>query len=546
MVSAWRCFDRNATVCLPASDSQRQQSSDMPITEEQLHPHRRDCLRTARVALLLTLCCATSSARAQQSDTRTESTSVRADYRDIAELLEKLPRATPPVFDEARALWLGALPLGCIDRLQSRPGGRPATRPATAPEGGRGGDSTNNSTGARGGTPAANSGAGYFWVPTYTVMLDHDRLRAFWGCNDWHSSVGSTWATVRLLRHFPKGALDVLAREKLNAHLGRANLDGEFDFFRATAGAINPIPSASQSGLFERPYGFAWFLTLHAELRAWPDTQATRWAANTAPLARWMANSLTEYFAKLVEPIRSGGQANTAQSLTLAFDYANAVGDPRLRQVVVSTARRLFAQDTVCTTQSERPIAVAVAGGRGGGRRGTPDGNADSLARLAQRPNDLTAAARLAPPTPEPGGGGPVVVSPCLSEAALMSSMLEPRAYLTWLDRFLPPLPSGRFAPLTEPLPAPATVRATDSTATAATSAAFGIERARLAGLSFARAQSMERIARALPPRDPRVAVWHRLSDIQAERGFELMRDDTAGLFWLPAQALLYEAVRKR
>jgi hypothetical protein len=55
----------------------------------------------------------------------------------------------------------------------------------------------------------------------------------------------------------------------------------------------------------------------------------------------------------------------------------------------------------------------------------------------------------------------------------------------------------------------------------------------------------MERIARALPPTDPRVIAWHRLSAIQADRGFELMRDDRAGSYWLPAQALLYLTLRK-
>ena len=55
----------------------------------------------------------------------------------------------------------------------------------------------------------------------------------------------------------------------------------------------------------------------------------------------------------------------------------------------------------------------------------------------------------------------------------------------------------------------------------------------------------MELIARALPTTDQRVSAWHRLSAIQAERGFELMRDDSAGSSWLPAQALLYMASQK-
>jgi hypothetical protein len=54
----------------------------------------------------------------------------------------------------------------------------------------------------------------------------------------------------------------------------------------------------------------------------------------------------------------------------------------------------------------------------------------------------------------------------------------------------------------------------------------------------------MERIARALPAKDQRVGAWRRLAAIQAQRGFELLRDETAGISWVPAQALLYETVR--
>ena len=146
-------------------------------------------------------------------------------------------------------------------------------------------------------------------------------------------------------------------------------------------------------------------------------------------------------------------------------------------------------------------------------------------------------------------------VSPCLSEAALMARVLDQRAYVAWLDRFLPPMQSSRFAPLAEPIdiptaaPPPAAAgggaTATVDTSSTARAAALAAERARVAGLSFSRAQAMERIARALPTNDPRVAVWYRLSAIQAERGFTLMRDDSAGISWVPAQALLYISLRK-
>ncbi|HEY9226139.1 MAG TPA: DUF2891 family protein, partial [Gemmatimonadaceae bacterium] len=132
------------------------------------------------------------------------------DRADVAQLLQRIPNLSPPTFDEPRALWLGTLPLSCLDRLQSRPTGR------------------------------ANSGAGYFWVPAYRVTPDHDRLRAFWGCGDWHSAVASTWVAVRTLKTYPNSTLRELTREKLNAHLGKSNLEGEIAFFHATAAAINP------------------------------------------------------------------------------------------------------------------------------------------------------------------------------------------------------------------------------------------------------------------------------------------------------------------
>ena len=275
--------------------------------------------------------------------------------------------------------------------------------------------------------------------------------------------------------------------------------------------------------MFERPYGFAWLLQLESELRTWPDTQAQRWAANVAPLATWMADSLGGYIKKLVEPVRTGAQTNTAQSMTLALDYADVAGDAQLRRTVVSTARKFYLADTTCATQSERVASGAGGrGGRGGGGRAEPAAapTADS-ARVHDAQRSHGGARDAARQRRQPVAAVPEILSPCLSEAALMSRVLDQRAFVAWLDRFLPPLQSGRFAPLTEPIAIPtsapaATARGgggadTPDTAAAAAATALATEHARLAGLSFARAQAMERIARALPATDPRVAAWHRL-----------------------------------
>src|SRR4051812_3532468 len=125
-----------------------------------------------------------------QQPARADTVSLRADYRDLGELLQHLPAVAVPELDQSRAIWLGSLPLSCLDRLQPRPGGRggAAVRPNTPtdstvrpPQ-----DSANRATSAppaasaRGGPNAGlNNGAGYFWVPTYRLVPDHDRLRAF-------------------------------------------------------------------------------------------------------------------------------------------------------------------------------------------------------------------------------------------------------------------------------------------------------------------------------------------------------------------------------
>ena len=92
-------------------------------------------------------------------------------------------------------------------------------------------------------------------------------MRAFYGCGDWHSAVNATWTLTVVLKRMPEISVGRLIREKLTDHLGKTNLDGEVAFFK-------------DAGTFERPYGYAWLLTLGAELQTWDDTQAAQWAAS--------------------------------------------------------------------------------------------------------------------------------------------------------------------------------------------------------------------------------------------------------------------------
>ena len=262
-----------------------------------------------------------------------------------------------------------------------------------------------------------------------------------------------------------------------------------------------------------------------------------------------MADNLATYLTGLREPVRTGTQANTALSITLALDFADAVGNAGLRTSLAASARKFYLADKACATQSE--IVTPAAGrGRGtGAGRGAGEATVDNSGRGAATVNDLTAAGRSNAAGAATGrGGGQEILSPCLTEAALMARVLEPAAFAPWINAFLPPLQSGLFAPLTEPVslaPAAATAEGRAGALAPETATAAATERARLSVLSFERAQAMERIARALPAGDPRVAAWHRLSALHADRGFELMRDDTAGIYWVPAHALLYVTVRK-
>ncbi len=480
-----------------------------------------------------------SPVAAQRGQAR-DSTVARLAYASLSEMLAALPDIAAPTLDEANALWLGALPLACLDRLQprvpNRGGGagranadsaaenavRDTAARRTAARGAQAGERRARGAGARGANPAdpdtllargrSNNGAEYFWLPTYHLVPDYNRNRAFWGCSDWHSAVSSTWVAVKLLEDFPHLGLQELAREKLNDHLGKTNLAGEIAFFRDAAGA------------FERPYGYAWLLRLAAELRAWPDSQAQRWSQNMTPLASWMADSLVAALHALPRPVRTGGPTNTALGITLALAWASPAS--ALHDSLAVLAHRFFDADTDCSTQSEAAAARgrgargdSTAAGRGRGRAGGRAGGVNDLSRGNGRGTRGGGAGGGFTP-----GGGADIVSPCLTEAALMADVMEPAPFAAWLDAFLPPLQSTRFTPLVELPP--------DSSSSA--------DAARFAALSFQRAQTMARIARALPASDARVPVLRRLSAVHADRAFTLMRADTSGTNWVPAFALLY------
>ena len=121
--------------------------------------------------------------------------------------------------------------------------------------------------------------------------------------------------------------------------------------------------------------------------------EAKTWAANLKPLADTLAARYLDFLPKQVYPIRTGLHPNTAFGLAFALDYANTVGDVKLKELLVARSNDYFGGDT------------------------------DYPAKL------------------EPGGSD--FLSPALAEADLMRRVLPADKFASWFHAFLPALAKG-------------------------------------------------------------------------------------------------------
>jgi hypothetical protein len=213
---------------------------------------------------------------------------------------------------------------------------------------------------------------------------------AFYGCFDWHSSVHGHWMLVRVVKQFPDLPEAKLIRDVLSENLTAENLKVEADSF------LQP-----QAKSFERPYGWTWLLKLALELHEWDDPDAKKWSANLQPLTDIIAKRYIEYFPKQTYPIRSGVHANTAFGLSFAHDYAKALSNKKLQEVIEERARTYYGKDQDAPARWE------------------PDG-ADFL-------------------------------SPSLAEADLMRRILPGKEFQTWFHLYLPGAAKGEPATLFNP-----------------------------------------------------------------------------------------------
>jgi hypothetical protein len=205
---------------------------------------------------------------------------------------------------------------------------------------------------------------------------------AFFGCFDWHSSVHGHWLLTRLAKLYPDAEFAPLARQVLAVSFTDAKIAAEVAYFEGEG-----------RGSTERPYGLAWLLCLADELHTWDDDQAQQWRMSLAPLERLAADRFRTWLPKLHYPIRTGEHSQTAFAFGLVLDWAEAVGDEAMADLLVERSKELYQADVGC------PLGY------------------------------------------EPSGQD--FLSPCLAEADLMRRVLPAEEFAAWLTDFLPQIPTA-------------------------------------------------------------------------------------------------------
>src|SRR5450830_579573 len=244
----------------------------------------------------------------------------------------------------------------------------------------------------------------------------------FYGCYDWHSAVHGYWLLLRCARLYPALPEQAQIAAIFDEHFTPQLMRQETAYFEVSGRAP-----------FERPYGFGWLLALAQELALAPHPHAPQWLAAMQPLIAEIRSRLLDYLSKLTYPIRVGTHYNTAFALALSLDYARAADDTELEDVITQAAQRYYDKDT------------------------------DYPAHY------------------EPGGDE--YLSATLTEALLMSKVLDDTAFQTWFELFLPQLDQ------VQQLMQPAEV--SDRT---------DPKIAHLDGLNLSRAWCMKQITRKLAP----------------------------------------------
>lgn len=211
----------------------------------------------------------------------------------------------------------------------------------------------------------------------------------FYGCFDWHSAVHSHWCLVRQRRLFEDHPDADAIVERLSERFTPEAVAGEVAHFETNE-------------TFERPYGWAWFLRLAAELALWDDDRADGWRETLRPLEECLVELVEAEFLTQDRAFRVGTHGNSAFALAAVVDYARVVDDASLEADATALARDRYLDDR------DYPVGY------------------------------------------EPLGWD--FLSPGLTEADLMRRVLDAGAFGDWLDGFLPDATAPPSATVLEPV----------------------------------------------------------------------------------------------
>lgn len=276
----------------------------------------------------------------------------------------------------------------------------------------------------------------------------------FFGSFDWHSCVEMYWVAARIMRLYPGLPAEDDARAVIDGLLTADNIAKETTFCQNRPG-------------FERPYGWGWLLKLQAELDRSDDAQVRTWAINLLPLSKQLATQFAAWLPKLTYPQRFGMHPNTAFALTLSLPYTHR-HDPEMFELMSARARDWFKDDVAY------PFAYEPSG-------------ADFLS------------------------GG-------LTEAVLMSHVMNEETFPLWIEGFLPEAGSTWLTPATVSDPTDGQI-------------------AHLHGLNLSRAWALGELAAVLPDRTEDLLTMreaHIKASIDVVAGSHYMVEH-----WVVAYALL-------
>lgn len=144
------------------------------------------------------------------------------------------------------------------------------------------------------------------------LRLPRDLTPVFATNFDWHSSVHTHWALLRVARACPEWARAPELVDRVGARLTADGLARECRHL-----ADNPA--------FERPYGRAWLALLAAEAWHWRE-RSPEWIERLLPSAQMNFEQLGRWIEGLSHPNRSGEHSQTAFAFGLLHDAAKVLG----------------------------------------------------------------------------------------------------------------------------------------------------------------------------------------------------------------------------